>query len=329
MSNNFKPVKIGIIGVGHLGKFHLQQLKEIESAHLQGVYDLNTPSIQAISADQNIQAFTSMDELFTVCDAVSIVTPTTTHFQVASDALRNDCHVFIEKPITKTVAEARDLLSLAEKNNLIIQVGHIEQFNPAFLAINNQECHPQFIECHRLAPFNPRGTDVPVVLDLMIHDIGIILSMVDSSVKDIHASGVNVVSPSVDIANARIEFENGCVANLTSSRISQKKMRKLRFFQNNAYTTVDFLLGIVETYHVTDDLPILKDNEMSFKLEGKQEKYVIYQKPEVIPQNALKLELEHFIESIQHQKTPIVDGHSATEALDIAIRIQNIIDANH
>ncbi|MFQ6609469.1 MAG: Gfo/Idh/MocA family protein [Fidelibacterota bacterium] len=328
MSNNFKPVKIGIIGVGHLGKFHLQQLKEIESAQLQGVYDLDIPLVQAISADQKIPAFTSMDELINTCDAVSIVTPTSTHFEVASNALQNGCHVFIEKPITKTVAEARALLGMAEQHNLIIQVGHIEQFNPAFMTINNQECEPQFIECHRLAPFNPRGTDVPVVLDLMIHDIGIILSMVDSPVKDIRASGVNVVSQSADIANARIEFENGCVANLTSSRISQKKMRKLRFFQNNAYTTVDFLLGVVETYHVTDHVPSLGKDEMSFKLEGKQEKYVIYQKPDVIPQNALKLELEHFIESIQHQKTPVVDGHSATEALDLAIRIQNIIDGN-
>lgn len=326
--NHFKPVKIGIIGVGHLGKFHLQQIHEINSADLQGIYDQDHQNAEDIGKAQGVHVFDTMDELLATCDAVSIVTPTTTHHEVASQALKSGCHVFIEKPITKTVVEARELLKLAEENRLIIQVGHIEQFNPAFLAISNMDHAPQFIECHRLAPFNPRGTDVPVVLDLMIHDIGIILSMVDSPIREVRASGVKVVSDTADIANARIEFENGCVANLTSSRISQKKMRKLRFFQHNAYTTVDFLLGVVETYHVTDQLPPLDENEMSFKLDGHHEKYVIYKKPVVEPQNALRLELAHFIESIQHQKSPVVDGHSATEALDLAIRIQNIIDGN-
>ena len=326
MMNHFKPVKIGIIGVGHLGKFHLQQIQEINTAKLMGIYDQDLQHAKDWGNIQGIPVFDTLEGLLSVCNAVSIVTPTTAHYEVASRALMNDCHVFIEKPITKTVAEARDLLRRAEKKNLIIQVGHIEQFNPAFLAIRSMELDPRFIESHRLAPFNLRGTDVPVVLDLMIHDIGIILSMVPSPIREIHASGVKVASDTADIANARIEFENGCVANLTCSRISQKKMRKLRFFQHNAYVTVDFLLSVVEIYRVTDHLPTLRENELSFKIDGHHEKYVIYQKPAVEPQNALKLELAHFIESIQHRRAPVVDGHSATNALEIAIRIQNIID---
>jgi predicted dehydrogenase len=323
---NTNSVKIGVIGVGHLGNFHVQQIQEIPQAELVGIFDENPERAMEISKTYKIPRFEVMEDLFAKCDAVSIVTPTSFHHQVALAAMAQNCHVFIEKPITKTIPEARDILKKAESKNLIVQVGHIEQFNPAFLAISDLDIKPRFIECHRLSPFNPRGTDVPVVLDLMIHDIGIILSLVPAGIKNIHASGVNVVSNTADIANVRIEFNDGCVANLTSSRISQKQMRKLRIFQNNNYITIDFLLGSVESYRVEDALPVLEENQKSFKLEGHKEKYVIYNKPDVKSSNALRLELAHFLDSIIHQRKPMVDGHSATEALELAIQIQNIID---
>ena len=319
-------VKIGVIGVGHLGRFHVQQLSTIENVELVGIFDINAEQCSNAGAEFSVATFSHAEELMQACDAISIVTPTTHHFNVAMQALNLDCHVFIEKPITETIEQAEQLLVKAEADNKIIQVGHIERFNPAFLHVKNQNLSPKFVESHRLAPFNPRGTDVPVILDLMIHDIDILLSIVNSQVKDIQASGVKVVSNTIDIANARISFQNGCVANITASRISQGPMRKMRIFQEATYTTIDFLQKSVEIYHVEDDLPDGINKDSVFPLEGHDKKYVIYEKPEVTEHNALRAELYHFALVIQQGEQPDVDGHSATTALHIALEIQKIID---
>ncbi|MBC8213904.1 MAG: Gfo/Idh/MocA family oxidoreductase [Candidatus Marinimicrobia bacterium] len=326
MDKTSNQVKIGVIGVGYLGNYHVQQLQQIENSIVVGIYDSDKNRLSKISNDYSVKAFSDIDDLLRKCDAVSIATPTSTHHLVAQKALSAGCHLFIEKPITQTVEEAQNLLEMSSKNKKIIQVGHIEQFNPAFLALDKQHISPMFIESHRLAPFNPRGIDVPVVLDLMIHDIEIVLSLVKSKVTEIRASGVKVASTSEDIANARIEFQNGCIANLTASRISQKKMRKMRLFQENTYVTVDFLEGIVEMYETHDKNITAPKNTQVFPFDGHEEKVVWYVKPEVKPANALRLELEHFIESISLEKIPDVDGKNATDALHLAIEIQNIIE---
>jgi len=320
------PVKIGVIGVGHLGRFHVQQLATIEDVKLVGIFDVNTEQCTNVGAEFSVVTFSHAEELMQACDAISIVTPTTYHFDVAMQALNLDCHVFIEKPITETIEQAKQLLVKAEAGYKIIQVGHIERFNPAFLHIKNKNLSPQFVEIHRLSSFNPRGTDVPVILDLMIHDIDILLSMVNSKVKDIQASGVKVVSKTIDIANARISFQNGCVANITASRISKGSMRKMRIFQEETYTTVDFLQKSVEIYHVEDNIPNGVSKDCIFPLEGNNKKYIIYEKPEVIEHNALREELYHFTSSIEKGKQPDVDGYSAAAALQIALEIQKIID---
>lgn len=325
MSQN-KSVKVGVIGVGHLGKFHIEQYLNVARAEVVGIFDTDSTIAKNVSQEYNIKSFDTLDKLLQSCDAVSIVTPTINHYSVSYTALDYGCHTFIEKPITQTVDQARNLLEKADQENKLIQVGHIEQFNPAFLSLKLAKINPRFIESHRLSPFNLRGTDVPVVLDLMIHDIGIVLELVQSKIQSIEANGVKVVSDTVDIANARLKFKNGCVANMTASRISQKKMRKLRFFQENNYTTIDFIQNIVEMYEVSDIELVPSDNEKCFSLESDPPKFVIYRKPEIKPRNALRLELEHFVESILHNNKPIVDGYHATEALSISIIIQNIID---
>ncbi len=318
------PLKMGVIGIGHLGRFHVQQLQTIQNIKLIGVFDVNSAVASATASEFNTQNFEILDELLEECDAVSIVTPTSFHYDIAIKCIEKGCHLFIEKPITETIQQAQQLLDKANKT--IIQVGHIERFNPAFLHLQEKNISPQFVEMHRLAPFNPRGTDVPVMLDLMIHDIDILLSMVKSEIKDIHASGVNVVSSTCDIANARIIFENGCVANLTASRISRGSMRKMRIFQESSYITVDFLEKSVEEYDVSDEVPSHIDSRQVFPLEGEKKKYIIYQKPEIEEHNALREELSHFADSVLSGQTPEVDGVSATRALQVALSIQQIID---
>ncbi len=234
-------LKAGVLGAGHLGKIHLRLLQQSEKYELVGFYDPFTENAQKVADEFGYKLFNSVEELINAVDVVDIVTPTLSHFDCAKQAIEKGKHIFIEKPITNTLQEAEAIRTLASQNHIRGQVGHVERFNPAFTAVKDMIDTPMFIETHRLAEFNPRGTDVPVVLDLMIHDIDIILSVVKSKVKNVHASGVSVISDTPDIANARIEFENGCVANLTSSRISMKNMRKSRFFQKDAYISVDFL----------------------------------------------------------------------------------------
>ena len=319
-------IRIGVIGVGHLGNFHVKRLKEISGISISGIYDNNPIRADEISNQYDVKLFSSLQALLEISDAVSIVAPTPYHFEIANLALDKDCHLFIEKPITDNIEHAGLLLNKAEKLNKIIQVGHIERFNPAFTVLKNLHIQPLFIEAHRLAEFNPRGNDVPVILDLMIHDLDIILSLVDSEIKDIRANGVKVVSSSVDIANARIEFENSCVANLTASRISQKVMRKMRLFQEEDYITIDFHNGILEEYKICNSPPTENINDQVIELAGKEKKYVLYRKPEVPKHDALKEELIHFANSIQNAQKPETDGQSAAKALGLALKIQKIID---
>ena len=238
-----EPLRIGVIGVGHLGALHVRMLKEIPTARLVGICDTSAERLANVAAEYDVRPYPDLGELLQDVDALTIATPTSTHCEVAAKGLQSGKHCFVEKPITRSVEEAESLCRMAAEKGLILQVGHIERFNPAILALEPYEIHPLFIESHRLSQFNPRGTDVPVVLDLMIHDIDLILSFVHSPVKNVEASGVAVVSDTVDIANARIQFMNGCVANVTASRISQRKMRKMRLFQPNRYISINFPTG--------------------------------------------------------------------------------------
>lgn len=324
-------LKIGVLGAGHLGKIHLKCIKELDQMELLGFYDTDKKRSKEISDELGVKYFSSRNELIDACEAIDIVTPTIAHFESASFAMKKFKHVFIEKPIVTTVAEAKSLLNISREANVKIQVGHVERFNPAFLAARPFIQKPVFIEAHRLAQFNPRGTDVPVVLDLMIHDIDIILSVVDANVRRVSASGVPVVSNTPDIANARIEFDNGTVANLTASRISMKNMRKSRFFQRDAYISVDFLEKKTEIIRMEEvenekDLPpfaMLIDSG-----DGQNKKQIHIENPEIKPINAIKMELEQFYDSIiNNEPTPvgILDGYSA---LDIAYRVMNQINEN-
>src|ERR1019366_1890611 len=287
-------IKIGIVGAGHLGKIHIRLLKEIDQYNVIGFYDENPEAAELVEKEFGIKHFDSMEALLELVDAIDIITPTITHFSCAAKSIKKSKHIFIEKPVTNTIEEAKILMGLSKEANVKVQVGHVERFNPAFTAGRDYCSNPMFIETHRLAQFNPRGTDVSVVLDLMIHDIDIILSVVKSNIKRISASGVAVVSDSPDIANARIEFDNGCVANLTASRISMKNMRKSRFFQKDAYVSVDFLdkkvdvirLMNIDTEKEIDPLAVIIDLG-----NGKGSKQIYFEGPTILPSNAIKMEL--------------------------------------
>jgi predicted dehydrogenase len=301
---------------------------EISAAAFVGAFDTDKGKCEGVvSSYPGVRSFSSLDELFANVDAVSVATVTSQHFEVAKRALNAGVHVLIEKPITQTVSEADELIALAKVKGCAIQVGHIERFNPAILALESYNLKPMFIESHRLAQFNPRGTDVAVVLDLMIHDIDVILSLVRSPVSRIDANGVAVVSESVDIANARLQFENGCVANVTASRISQNKMRKMRMFQFNGYISIDFLQGLAEVFRLVDDGATVGQTTMLLGQigEGKKKRNIVYEQPEVKEVNALKYELESFVESVREKKDPVVSGVDGRLALDVAQRILNSI----
>src|SRR6056300_926987 len=315
-------LKIGILGAGHLGKIHLRIVASSPAFQLVGFYDPNPEAVAKLVGEQGYTAFESAEALIAVVDVVSIITPTLSHFEMAKKAICAKKHVFIEKPIAQTDQQASTLIQLAQKHGVLGQVGHVERFNPAFKAVQHSFENPMFIEAHRLSEFNPRGTDVSVVLDLMIHDIDIVLSVVDSPIKSIHASGVAVISETPDISNARIAFENGCVANFTASRISLKKMRKSRFFQKNAYIAVDFLTKQVEVVKMKDvtgdtkeDLALLLTNA-----EGKK-KQIYFENPSINNTNPIQEELEHFAHCIQTQTTPLVSLKNGARALEVAHQI--------
>ncbi|MBN3036682.1 MAG: Gfo/Idh/MocA family oxidoreductase [Bacteroidales bacterium] len=317
-------LKIGVLGAGHLGKIHIQCLRDSGMYELSGFYDPDHENAASVEKDFGIRRYHDADTLIDEVEVVDIVTPTLSHFDNAVKALRKTRHVFIEKPVVTSPDEARKLITLAKEANAKAQVGHVERFNPAFLAALPYFDRPMFIETHRLSSFNPRGTDVPVVLDLMIHDIDIVLSIVNSGIRRISASGVPVVTDTPDIANARIEFDNGCVANLTASRISMKKMRKSRFFQKDAYISVDFLEKKLEIIRLRDIPPGQEPDPLAITLdlgEGKGMKQLTMIKPELDETNAIRQELESFAEAILSNKTPAVTIEDGYQSLDLAYRI--------
>ena len=320
-------IKIGVIGAGHLGKIHIRLLKEIKEFDLIGFYDTNPVNSKKITTEFGISSFSSAKELIDSADAIDVVTPTKYHFEYAKMAIEKGKHLFVEKPITATIDEAQKLVKLAERKDIKVQVGHVERFNPAFTAIQKDCNNPMFIEAHRLAEFNPRGTDVPVVHDLMIHDIDIVLSIVKSEVKSIHASGVSIISDTPDIANARIEFENGCVANLTASRISLKSMRKTRIFQKDAYISIDFLEKKAELIRMKD--AEITDDPFALIIDpgkGKTKKQIEFESPKTTDNNAIKDELTSFYHAIANNTNTVVTIEDAYKALYIAQQISEQVE---
>ena len=304
-------IKGGVVGVGHLGKHHVNHFSKINDAKLIGVYDINSKTAKKISKRYNTTPFKSLSELIEQVDAVSVVTPTREHVSTAEECLKRRKHVFI---------------NLAKENNVIIQVGHIERLNPALMPLADYDLNPKFVEVQRLAPYMIRGSDVPVVLDLMIHDIDLVLSLIPSSIKHIESTGVSIMTNSVDIANARISFENGAIANLTSSRVAKDRVRKLKIFQQDLYITVDFLIGLTEIYKAMDANQKDPDAIMTAPLElNGENRQIFYEKPTIPKIDALKMELENFIKSAKGEAKPIVDGAAGRSALNIAIEIQNKI----
>ena len=319
-------LKVGIFGVGHLGKFHLNNWKEIEGIKLVGFYDPNDDTASEVSQKYQLPRFLDADKLIDACDAIDVVAPTTYHFECCEKAIRKGKHVFVEKPLANTMEEARQLVNLAEESGIKFQVGHVERFNPAFLAVKDFQLNPMFIEVHRLAQFNPRGTEVSVVLDLMIHDIDIILSIVKSDVKSISASGVGVITETPDIANVRIEFHNGCVANLTSSRISLKKMRKMRLFQKDAYIGIDFLNKKTEIIKLKETQD---SNAFSFDIETPSGTKTIAINNPIVPEiNAIKEELSAFKYAIVNNTRTIVSEIDGLMAMDVAHQILEKVGNN-
>ncbi|MBI4930293.1 MAG: Gfo/Idh/MocA family oxidoreductase [Bacteroidetes bacterium] len=315
-------IKIGLLGVGHLGKIHLKLLKEIPQFQVIGFFDSDKEKSQKVQKEFNVPAFDSADKLISLCDAVDIVTPTITHHRFAVRALKNSKHIFIEKPIANTLDEAKEIRKLEEEANVKVQIGHVERFNPAFLSVQKYFDNPMFIETHRLAQFNPRGTDVSVVLDLMIHDIDIVLSVVKSNVKKINASGVAVVSDSPDICNARIEFDNGAVANVTASRISLKSMRKSRFFQRDAYISVDFLDKKTEIIRMkTIEQEPSDPFALTIDLGAKGMKQIFFDNPKVEESNAIKMELQSFADAIINDKQTAITAEDGCRAMDVAYKV--------
>lgn len=319
-------LKIGVFGTGHLGKFHLNNWKEIDGVELVGFYDPNDETAAEVSAKYGLKRFTNDDELIAACDVIDIVTPTQYHFSICEKAVKQSKHVFVEKPMVNTMEEAKTLVKLVKESKIKFQVGHVERFNPAFLAAKNLKLNPMFIEIHRLAQFNPRGTEVSVILDLMIHDIDVILSLVKSEVKTIAASGVAVMTDTPDIANVRIEFNNGCVANLTSSRISMKKMRKVRLFQKDAYIGIDFLERKTEVIKLKQPGD---ENVFAFDIETPHGvKTIAIANPEVPEVNAIKRELEEFVAAINNDTQPVVNEIDGYRAMDVAHQILQKIHHN-
>src|SRR5215203_3849467 len=317
---------IGVFGTGHLGKFHLNNWKEIPGTEIVGFYDPDDHTAQAVTHQYGIKRYENEEDLINASDAIDIVAPTTFHFPICAKAIRKGKHVFVEKPLANTIEEAQQLVKLVKESGIKLQVGHVERFNPAFLALNNVFLNPMFIEVHRLAQFNPRGTEVSVILDLMIHDIDIILSIVKSDVKTVSSSGVAVLTDTPDIANVRIEFNNGCVANLTASRISMKKMRKMRLFQKDAYIGIDFLNKTAEIIKLKKDEDI---NTFNFELETPRGiRTIAISNPQVPEVNAIKKELEEFVNSIQNKTSTIVSEIDGYRAMEVAHQILQKINNN-
>lgn len=323
-------LKVGVFGVGHLGKFHINNWREIQDIELVGFYDPSDSMAQQVTEKFQLARFLNAETLMDAVDIVDIVAPTTFHFELCKSAIRRGKHVFVEKPLAHTMDEAREIVKLVKESNVKLQVGHVERFNPAYLSVKDLSLNPMFVEVHRLAEFNPRGTEVSVILDLMIHDIDIVLKIVKSEVKNIYASGVAVMTDTPDIANVRIEFNNGCVVNLTSSRISMKKMRKMRLFQKDAYIGMDFLDKKTEIIKLKTDQDL---DAFSFDIETPNgTKTIAISNPTVPTVNAIKMELEKFRDAIVFNHIPEVsevDGYRAMEVAHLILqKIKNNSVAN-
>ena len=319
-------LKAGLVGAGHLGKIHLKLLQQSSKYELVGFYDTNAENGKNLEAEFGYKFFDDFNDLLAQIQVLDIVTPTFAHFEYAQKAIINGKHFFIEKPITASWEEAEQIIRLSKEYGVKGQVGHVERFNPAFIACKPYIENPMFLEIHRLAEFNPRGTDVPVVLDLMIHDLDILLSLVKSKIKEIHASGVAVVSHTPDIANARIEFENGCVANVTTSRISMKNMRKSRIFQKDAYLSIDFLEKKAEIIRMKNAPENPQPFDMIIENGDGEKKQILFQYPEIKENNAILDELESLADSIENDKPVKVSLEQGTEALRAALEVINQID---
>ncbi len=319
-------MRVGVIGVGHLGQHHAKHYARMKDIEFAGVYDIDKDRAKQISRATNSAAFPSLGAILDNTDAVSIVTPTPLHYEIAVTAIKSGKHVFIEKPITQSLEEADSLLALASEYGTLIQVGHIERLNPALMALKGIQIEPKYIEVQRLAPYTIRGTEVPVVLDLMIHDIDIILALVNAPLKNLRASGVSIMTDSVDIANARMRFENGTVVSLTSSRIAKDKVRKFKIFQKDLYITIDFLQGLSEVYRVLESDQKDPDAILTAPLlNNGRNREIAYEKPPVKSFDAMEMELTNFVRSIRGQEKPIVDGQAGRDALDVAIKIHDMI----
>ena len=325
-------IRIGVIGVGHLGKIHLNCLKNISTARVVGFYDADETVAKIVSEKENTAFYPNVEKLLTDCDAVTIVAPTTHHYSLAMQALKSGKHVFLEKPIASTLQESKEIIDYSNKHNLKVQVGHVERFNDAYLSAKPYLGNPLFVEVHRLAEFNVRGTDVSVVLDLMIHDLDLILSMIKSPIKAVHASGVAVISDTPDIANVRIEFENGATANLTASRIAMKKMRRMRIFQKNTYITMDFLEKKTNIVRLRDAVAEDENEILPLILdlgEGKPKKRIFIESPQNLKVNAIEKELSLFIDSIINNTPCEVSAEDGHNALELAYQIMEKIHQNN
>lgn len=319
-------LKIGVFGVGHLGKFHLNNWKTIEGIELVGFYDPNDLTANAVTEQYGLTRYEDPLELMKQVDAVDIVAPTNYHYELCRQALRLQKHVFVEKPLAATIEEARELVKLVKEARVKLQVGHVERFNPAFQAALKYTTQPLFIEVHRLAQFNPRGTEVSVILDLMIHDLDIVLNLVKSPVKNISASGVAVMTDTPDITNVRLEFQNGCVANITSSRISMKKMRKIRLFQKDAYISIDFLERKTEVIKIKSDTDV---GAFSFDVETpKGTRTIAIASPSIPENNPMKMELEAFRDAILKNQPVVVSELDGFLAMEVAQKILEKIDVS-
>jgi predicted dehydrogenase len=319
-------LKVGVFGVGHLGKFHLNNWKGMDEIEIKGFYDPSDLNAEEVAKDYQIKRFNDPDELIDACDVIDIVTPTTSHYELCKKAILKSKHVFVEKPMAHTINEAKEIVKLVKEASTKFQVGHVERFNPALLAARDYDLAPMFIEVHRLSQFNPRGTDVSVILDLMIHDIDIILSLVKSSVKNVFANGVNVLSDTPDIANVRMEFDNGCVANLTSSRISMKKMRKMRLFQKDSYIGINFLDKKTEVikYKSPDDKDVF-----TFDVDTNHgKKTIAIASPVIKENNAIKMELQSLVNAINNDKATAVTEVDGYRAMEVAHLILDKISRN-
>jgi len=315
-------IKVGVIGAGHLGKIHLNILSS-SNFDLIGFHDTDLSNSEKLASEKGYKFFKEIDSLIDSIDAAVIVSPTTTHFEIAKKCIENGKHIFVEKPLTTNSKEARIINTLAENKKIIGQVGFVERYNEAFISCREFIDKPKFIESHRLSDFNPRGTDVSVIMDLMIHDIDIILNINKSKVKKIDASGVSIISSTPDIANARIEFENGCIANLTSSRISLKKMRKTRVFQENAYISINFLEKDFQVVKIRDKHTNDNDNSLVIKNNLGEEKVIFFEKPDINKINSIEAELNDFFDSIQNKSESKVSLNDGLLALEVAEEIMS------